>query len=389
MPSRRLGVAFSTFALALTFALPARAQTAEEASLAAMLAQLQEQKQHWLEAAQDQTAPIAARIEVPAKPLRQGSAGPEVAVLCAALQSRGFAPCAAAQRTVDAKLAARITAAQRYYGLAADGIADAQLYNALALSAADRAARIDALIGEWQGIRARAQELGASRYLVVNVPAYEVGAVEGDRLALTSKAIVGRPERQTPTGMINVRAIKYNPDWTPPATVLKKDIYPSLANGGAWIRAHGLVLRDRAGKIVEWEGLTADEIRNAGYRFVQPAGDSAALGLLKFETDSADNIYLHDTNERNLFGRAARARSSGCIRIERWRELAAWIAGGKVGDIERKVAARKTVIEPTPKVPVFIIYQLADLQDGRVVFYPDIYQRHPEDAAKPALVARR
>jgi len=387
-----LAVALAAFTLAWSQAgLAQQADTNNnEAGVAVMLARLAEQKQAWLDAAQSSSAaPLATHVAVPAKPLRKGSKGPEVAVLCNALEARGFTPCAAKQDTVDAALASRIATAQRYYGLAADGLADSQLYNALALSAAERAARIDALIAEWEGIRARAREMGADKYLVVNVPAFEVKAVANDSLALASKTIVGRPERQTPLGTINVRAIKFNPDWTPPATVLKRDIYPNLANGGDWIRAHGLVLLDRAGKQVEWEGLSADEIRNAGYHFVQPASERAALGLLKFETDSSENIYLHDTNERNLFARATRARSSGCIRVERWRELAAWMNGAEVETIDRKVATRRTFYEATPKVPVFIIYQLADVNDGRVVFYPDIYQREPENSNKKALVAQR
>lgn len=379
--------------LAFACAPTARAQSAiapqGEAGVAAMLEQLAASRDVWADAARDLQAPVAARVAVPARALRKGNSGPEVAVLCAALEARGFAPCAPKQQAVDAALAARIATAQRYYGLAADGIADNQFYNALALSAAERAAQIDALITEWQGIRARAAEMGADKYLVVNIPAFEVKAVASDHLALSSKTIVGRPERQTPLGVINVRAIKYNPDWTPPATVLKQDIYPALANGGAWIRAHGLVLRDREGKAVDWEGLSVADIRKAGYRFVQPAGDSAALGLLKFETDSSENIYLHDTNEHHLFARASRARSSGCIRVERWRELAAWMTASDTDGIAQKVATRKTFFEATPKVPVFIIYQQADLQGGRVVFYPDIYQRNTENSNKKALVAQR
>jgi len=371
-----------------------------EAAVAAMLERLATQQQAWLEAAQATPgAPSTERVVVPAKALRKGSKGPEVAVLCAALEARGFTPCAAKQEVVDAALAARIATAQRYYGLAADGMADVQLYNALALSAEERAARIGALIAEWEGIRAKAREIGADKYLVVNVPAFEIKAVAGDQVALVSKTIVGRPERPTPLGRINVRAIKFNPDWTPPPTVLKRDIYPALANGGAWIREHGLTLVDRAGKSVEWEGLTADEIRNAGYRFVQPASERAALGLLKFETDSSENIYLHDTNERSLFARASRARSSGCIRVERWRDLAAWMNDAEASSIDRKVATRKTFFESTPKVPVFIVYQLADESAGRVVFYPDIYQRgaparedkgqDKNEKSSKALVARR
>lgn len=370
-----------------------------EANITRMLERLTEQQQAWQEAAQAYPdAPSTMRVTVPAKALRLGSKGPDVALLCAALNARGFAPCAERQQVVDAALAARIATAQRYYGLAADGIADAQLYNALALSAQERADRIAALIAQWEELRAKAREMGADKFLVVNVPSYEVKAVAGDSIALSSRAVVGRPERQTPIGTMNIRALKFNPDWTPPPTVLKRDIYPALANGGAWIREHGLVLVDRKGESVEWEGLSADEIRNAGYRFVQPAGERAALGLLKFETDSSENIYLHDTNERYLFARASRARSSGCIRVERWRDLAAWMSSSDAAGIDRKVATRKTFFEATPKVPVFVIYQLADVNDGRVVFYPDIYQRGikapegkdlPDNKNNKALLAQR
>jgi len=367
--------------LALSFAWPL-AGTAQPTAvndgkgLNAMLSRLSDEKQAWLDAASDNPdAPSVLPTPVPAKALHRGSQGPEVAVLCNALQARGFAPCEPGQKAVDAALAERIATAQRYYGLVADGWADTQLYNALALSAAERAARIDALMQEWEGIRARARELGADQYLVLNVPAYEIKAVAGDAVAISSRAVVGRPDRQTPMGVINVRGLKFNPDWTPPPTILKNDIYPRLAGDGEWIRAHGLVLLDQQGKTVDWEGLSAQEIRAAGYRFVQPAGARGALGMLKFETDSSQNIYLHDTNERYLFARAMRAKSSGCIRVERWRDLAAWVSDGEVASIDRKVATRRTFFEPTAKVPVFVIYQMADLVDGRVVFYPDIYKR--------------
>jgi len=376
---------------ALPATLPATiaAPTADAGGVAAMLERLAQERQAWLQAAADYPeAPSTLRVAVPARALRKGSSGPEVAVLCQALEARGFAPCEAGQKRVDAALAARIATAQRYYGLAADGVADTQLYNALALSATERAARIEALLREWESIRARARELGADKYLVVNVPSFEVKAVAGDELALASRVIVGRAERQTPIGLINIRALKFNPDWTPPPTVLKRDIYPNLAGDGAWIRAHGLVLVDRAGKQVDWEGLSEQEIRAAGYHFVQPASAQAALGLLKFETDSAENIYLHDTNERALFGRAMRAKSSGCIRVERWRDLAAWMSDGEAASIDRKIATHKTFFESTPKVPVFIIYQLADISDGRVVFYPDIYRRGNAESGKPALALR-
>ena len=54
----------------------------------------------------------------------------------------------------------------------------------------------------------------------------------------------------------------------------------------------------------------------SSYRFTQPSGDGNALGVLKFETTSKQNIYLHDTNERILFTHNTRVYSSGCIRVK-------------------------------------------------------------------------
>ena len=50
---------------------------------------------------------------------------------------------------------------------------------------------------------------------------------------------------------------------------------------------------------------------------------------------NTDDIYLHDTNTRNLFSRAERAFSSGCIRVHKPLELAEWILGDQGWDMEK------------------------------------------------------
>src|SRR5690606_30135498 len=100
-----------------------------------------------------------------------------------------------------------------------------------------------------------------------------------------SRVIVGKPGRRTPIFTTRIVNLKYNPDWTPP---------PSLAAQGK--------------------------------RYVRP-GPNNPMGRIRFSTDNNLNIYLHHTNEPDLFSRDVRALSSGCVRVEQWDDLAAFLAG--------------------------------------------------------------
>lgn len=331
-----------------------------------------------------------SEARVPAKALKKGAKGEEVKTLCEALLLRGFIEgCdAGASMELGPQMSKAVLAAQKSYGLVADGLADAQLYNALRMSAGERAELIGGLIAQWGEIEEQARQMGASRYIVVNIPSFEAKAVGGGEVRMSTPVVVGKPGRQTPVGVMNLTALKFNPNWTPPPTILKKDVYPRMKSGGSWIEKHGLVLLDREGNEVEWRGLSVADLRENGYRFVQPPGPSNALGQMKFETDSKEDIYLHDTNERSLFNQAMRARSSGCVRVKEWRDLASWAAAEKAASIEKKLATEKTFFQKTERIPVFVTYQLADFQNGRSTVYPDIYKR-VKKAAAPAAVAAR
>src|SRR5690606_9984060 len=55
-------------------------------------------------------------------------------------------------------------------------------------------------------------------------------------------------------------------------------------------------------------------------------GDDNALGVFKFNFQNPYSVYLHDTNQRYLFQNENRALSHGCVRVEKWHALAAFIA---------------------------------------------------------------
>ncbi len=61
---------------------------------------------------------------------------------------------------------------------------------------------------------------------------------------------------------------------------------------------------------------------NIPYRLHQFHGRHNALGLIKFDFQNTDAVYLHDTNNKSAFKRRVRAISHGCIRVENPFELA-------------------------------------------------------------------
>jgi murein L,D-transpeptidase YcbB/YkuD len=93
------------------------------------------------------------------------------------------------------------------------------------------------------------------------------------------------------------------------------------------------------------------------------------------------NVYIHDTPSRDLFAKSSRSFSSGCIRIEKPIDLAAYILSDNPKwtreEILRAIASgqEQTVALAKP-VPVHILYWTAWVSaDGIIHFRDDIYQR--------------
>ncbi len=237
------------------------------------------------------------------------------------------------------------------------------------------------------------------RLILVNVNAFNLKAIGGrpledeepiegqagvlyqdDVVRLESRVVVGQPSRATPLQTISVWGVKVNPDWRPPPGIMSKDVFPAFERSdSATIRRKGLRLYDTEGKRVdpaELMGLSRDEIEQRVSSFVQPAGDDNALGLLKFETNSAQNIYLHDTNDRSIFAKSNRALSSGCVRVQSWAPLAIWIAHWEPQMLADLVNEGKTrtlkVFDPVPVV--FLNAKSARVQ-GSWSFFPPVYSK--------------
>jgi murein L,D-transpeptidase YcbB/YkuD len=186
-----------------------------------------------------------------------------------------------------------------------------------------------------QGIEAAIPPRG--KFILVNIPSFELIALQDGMPVLRSRVIVGRPVSTTPELQSSIYALRFNPAWVP----------------------------------------TPLMIRNEGLHYMPP-GPQNPLGRMMFAMDNDEFIYLHDTNEKELFKRAQRALSHGCIRVEQVRALAAWSLGVSPEEIDAMIS-RGTYSVPLPEeIPISLVYftRFPDEQ-GELVSYPDIYGSRP------------
>jgi murein L,D-transpeptidase YcbB/YkuD len=106
-----------------------------------------------------------------------------------------------------------------------------------------------------------------------------------------------------------------------------------------------------------------------------------ALGQIKFVFPNKFDVYLHDTPAKELFKKAVRDFSSGCIRVERPLDLAEYLLQGdsewdrsKLEVALRSGATR--IISLKRPLNVHVLYWTAWMdREGRIHFRKDIYGR--------------
>jgi len=91
-------------------------------------------------------------------------------------------------------------------------------------------------------------------------------------------------------------------------------------------------------------------------------------------------VYLHDTPQHDLFDKSKRDFSSGCVRVGKPAELAAWVLRNNPGwTLERVQNSMQSgpdnvAVTLAKRVPVFILYGTAiAYENNEVHFYDDIY----------------
>lgn len=203
------------------------------------------------------------------------------------------------------------------------------------------------------------------RYLLVNIPAFEVTLWQDGRQIDRWRTVVGRTTTQTSGFSATVTGVVLNPWW---------EIPTSIANEGVAARVRANPAREAArGYVFE------------GGRYRQRPGPGNSLGRMKLVMPNGHAIFLHDTPSQSLFANPVRAYSHGCVRVNQALDFATALLSDREGwtrattDAAVASGRTQTVNLPAP-IPVYIGYfTIAPFASANGVSelrsFPDIYGR--------------
>ena len=281
-------------------------------------------------------------------------------------------------------LSSEIKKYQSAHKMAKDGKIGAKLIKSLNNNDVEKFKRIAITLDRYKLLPSRLPE----KYIWVNLPGFYLKLWDQDTMVLQSKVIVGKPDTRTPVLSSRISDMVTYPQWTIPASIIKKDILPAMKKDPGYLTRKGFNLVDSKGEIVnpytvKWSKYS----KGIPWKVMQGSGDDNALGIFKFNFNNPYSVYLHDTNQRYLFRNSSRALSHGCVRVQNWEELAFYIARndslnqtGKnklsynVDSIKTWLANkdRKRIIIKN-RLPLFIEYFTCEVKNNRIIFYDDIY----------------
>jgi murein L,D-transpeptidase YcbB/YkuD len=299
----------------------------------------------------------------------------------------------AQRRRYDPALVEAVRRFQARNGLAADGVIGAPTRAALNIDIDQRLTQLEANMERWRWMP---DSLG-ERYVFVNEAGYFLKAVDGDTPPLILPVIIGKTDLHTPMLIGQMNQVVFNPTWSVPLSIARKEYLPKLIRNPGSLSAQGFVVTETLGSRSRVLDPAAVDWRSVGsgighFRLKQMPGPRNALGRVKFLFPNDYAVYLHDTPGRDKFTRVERSLSHGCVRVGDPRSLADFVFAGQPDwaserwDQMMADGDTRTLTLRRP-LPVYLFYQTLWVDDkGVVQSRDDIYGR---DAAWRDAISRR
>lgn len=270
------------------------------------------------------------------------------------------------------------------------------------MSGANLVRKIELSMEKWRWVP---QVLEPNR-IVVNLATQQFRLYENNQLMMSMKTINGQTVRRTPMMNVAMPTVEFNPTWTVPFSIAVKDKLPKLQEDPSYLERNNISVfteDDRERPLdpynIDWHSYSKS---NFPFYLQQDPGLYNALGVVKFHLNNPWAIYLHDTGERELFGENYRMLSSGCVRVEKPLDLAAYLLRNNPNWTLAKIkaAVAKGIpgenVQPQIRVPLvvpmstYLMYLTADVDDaGHLILADDNYYQDVRLAQTLAPAARK
>jgi len=167
--------------------------------------------------------------------------------------------------------------------------------------------------------------------VICNIAAAQIEAVENDAVVSRYTAVVGKPDRPSPEIQSKIIEINFNPYWTVPVSIVRRDLIPKMQAEPDYTSKNRIHIFDPHGRELPAQQINWYSEEAASYRFKQDAGDLNSLGSVRINFPNSHEVYMHDTPFKNLFGEDFRFHSAGCVRVQNVRELVNWLLAATRG----------------------------------------------------------
>ncbi len=288
----------------------------------------------------------------------------------------------------DGNVQAAIRRFQMRHGLRETGTAAGPTLAAMNVPADVRLRQLEASLAR---MRASAFAFD-SRYVVVNIPAAAVEAIENGQVRRRYVAVVGKADRASPPVETRITNINFNPTWTVPASIIKKDIIPKMQRDPGYLSRSKIRILDGRGREINPSAIDWSSERAANYTLRQDPGAGNSLGQLRIDMPNHLAVYMHDTPSKGLFASDNRFHSSGCVRVQDVRDLATWLLSGNGGwsrgDTDEAIAEgeRKDVRLARPVPVAWTYFTGYGMPDGSAHFRQDIYALDRSGGGQPIAI---
>ena len=284
-----------------------------------------------------------------------------------ALRARLDLPAVKDDTFYDKPLADAVAAFQKQKGLKANGELTAATIDALN-GKRNTARDTDIIMANMERWRWVPRDLGKA-HVVLNIPDYTLQVYKDGVSIWKTRVVVGQPSKPTPLLTETMKYITVNPTWNVPPSIIYNEYLPALQQDPTVLTRMGLKLTQN---------------RDGSVHISQPPGEANALGRIRFNFPNKFLVYQHDTPDKHLFSREARAYSHGCMRVQdpaKYAEVmtSLGLPGGRsytAEQIKAMYGHSEIDLKFTNLIPVHLTYQTAFVDEsGKLVIRDDIYGR--------------
>lgn len=315
---------------------------------------------------------------VPEVKLQQGSSDPAVAILRARLHASGDLQDLSTSTSFDYYVDKAVKRYQASNGLAPTGVVDKATVAALNVPAQARLKQLQLNLTRLTELTKSA----ARRYVLVNIPAAQIEAIDAGHVVSRHAGVVGKIDRPTPILKSAIHELNFNAVWHLPPTVIEKDLIPKgqemARRGQSVLVKYNIEAVGGDGKKMDPNKVNWNSPGAKGIVYRQQPGPDNPLGFVKINFHNTHSVYMHDTPAQGIFGRNFRAASSGCVRVHGIENLAAWLVQDQGWNPEHvkkvKETGERLDLKLKKPMPLYFAYITAwATEDGVVQFRRDLY----------------